>query len=322
MNALSRLLRGATGRDFRTFLLFLLLSLLLWHIEKLRQTYTVVAHLNVTCSDVPGGYTTPTVIEKALSVGIQATGFTLLQIRLGRRPSADVNVAQLRRLALDGQTWALYTPTRLPLTNTTLPEDVKIIDVQTDTVMIPLYTVRHKRLPVVVRDAVTLAPQHLFSGPRRVEPDSIELVATNDIIDTIRAVYTEQQPPAELSDTARVAMRLVLPPIANASVASVAVLYPVEPFTEKRVSVHIEGVHCPRGYRCKLFPPHANVTFTVGLSHFERAVPRVFKVVADLQDVEPGGQRTCVRLDLAEAPEYARNARLTPAFAEYLLVRE
>lgn len=322
MNLLKRLLNNAKGREFRTFLLFLLLSLLIWHIEKLRQSYTVLARLNVTCTDVPSGYTTPTVIDRALQVGLQATGFTLLRMSLGKRPAAEVNVGQLRRVVIDGQAWAFYLPHRLTLEQTSLPEDVKLLSVETDTVMIPLYTVKRKRLPVVLRDAVTLAPQHVYAGAILIEPDSVELVATNDVVDTIQALYTEPQAPEELADSTLRTMRLVLPPIARATNSEVTVLYPVEPFTEKRVNVPVEGVHCPKGYRCKLFPPKVEVTFTVGLSKFERAVPSAFKVVADFDGVEPGGRRTCVRLDLTQQPNYARNAHLTPAFAEYLLVRE
>lgn len=311
--------RGVRHKEFRTFLLFLLLSFLVWHIERLRQTYTITTRLNIECEDVPQGYTTHRYLDKSVTATLEGNGFSLLKMYLMDSRNIHVSVASLRRTSDGDGQWAVYAPRRLARNLTDLPEYVRIVDILTDTVFIPLLTVHQRRLPVRVCDDVTLSPQRTLSAPRRVVPDSVTITATSDILDTMTAVYTVRQAPMTIADTTVSTLALHIPTTAMADATSATVEYDVEPFTEKKLSVPIRGVNLPGGYSCRLFPPSAKVAFSVGLSRFAEADVKAFGVEADFRSIRPGTKATRVRVSLVQAPDFAHNVSFSPSFAEFIL---
>ncbi len=318
MTLAQRIVKGIKSKDFRTFLLFLLLSFLIWHVEKLRQTYTVTTRLEIIPEDIPQGYITDPLDNKTITTTLESNGFSLLKMYLTDSRKITVPLKSLRRLTMGGNSWAVYIPRRLTGQKTRLPESIKIVDVLTDTVMIPLLTIYQRRLPVIVEHPIALAPQRTFSAPCRVTPDSVTLTATSNILDTIRAIHTLPQQPATLSDTTICHFPLNIPRTATADTNAVTVEYDIEPYTEKKISIPIIATNLPSGYTCQFFPPSARITFDIGLSHFEQADKDAFSLIADFKHVRPGGKAR-IRLNLTKAPSSAQNISYSPSFAEFIL---
>ncbi len=312
-------IKNIDGKDFRIFLLFLLISVLVWQIEKLRQTFPEDTSLNIKCENVPEGYVTPPSLDKSVRVRLEGNGFSLLRMYLTNDRNVRVNVSSLNKFSSDGKTWAVFITRRLNGQKTDLPEHVRIAEVFTDTVFIPLLTVKRRKLPIIVRDEVSLMPQYVFSSQRKVIPDSVTVTATSDVMDTIRAIYTEVQDPMVLNDTMRLEVPLILPEMAEASSKSAILEYDVEPFAEKKLLIPIQPINVASGYSCKIFPPNARVSFNVGLSKFEDADESCFRVIADFSNIRPGDNVSRVRLSLTKSPDFIQNVSFSPSFAEFIL---
>ncbi|MCI5776610.1 MAG: hypothetical protein MR215_03125 [Bacteroidales bacterium] len=321
-NFFRRVFTGRKGKNLRVFMLFLLLSVLIWHIEKLRQTYTVTTRLEIVCEDVPEGYITDPELRKDVTTTIEGNGFSLLKMYITDSRKIKVPITPLRRYAEGGNIWAIYVPRRLANQNTNLPEHLRIVDVLTDTVMIPLLTVVKKKLPVHPPDNVAIAPHRTLSAPRSVKPDSVVVVATSNILDTMTAVWTEPQQPMTIADTTVLTIPFVLPRTASADADHVVVEYDVEILTEKRISVPIVGTNLPAGYRCRIFPPSAKLTFSVGLSRFDDADANAFCVAASFRRIRPGNKDSRIRLELVSAPDFVKNVTMSPSFAEFILEKD
>lgn len=317
-----RIAHSTKSRDFRAFVLFLLLSFLIWNIEKLRQTYTVSTELKVRCNNVPAGFVTDDEGLTKVRADVTGNGFSLLRMSLTDSRNISVNVSNLRKVSIDGNPWAIFQTHRLSGQDTDMPAHVSLTRVYTDTVMIQMLTEKRKRLPVIPRDSISLQPQHVLSGPRSVTPDSVTVKATNNIIDTLTAIYCTPRELTMLKDTTSGTRELMLPPNVLCDTNMVNVTYFVEPITEKKVDVSISYVNVPEGYTCKIFPAKARITFTVGLSKFERADLRAFRVVADFAGIKPGSDVSRIRLHLENSPDFIHNISLSPTFAEFLLERE
>lgn len=315
-------LKSVKGRDLQAFLMFLIISVLIWQTEKLRQTYPEDTALNVVCRNIPEGYVTAPVIDKSVNVRLQGDGFSLLRMYLTNSRNLMVDVSSMPRLNTGGRCWAIFITHKLATNKNDLPEHVRITDVFTDTVMIPLLTVKKKKLPIVVRDNVSLQPQCIFSSPRRLFPDSVWVTATNDVIDTMRAVYTGEEPQLTLSDTLIKEIPLLLPEMAQASSEAVRVEYYVEPFSEKKMQIPIMPINVPNGYTCRVFPPNAKVAFYVGLSKFETADEASFNVIADFANIHPGDKASRVRVSIAKSPTFIQNVSFSPSYAEFILEKK
>ncbi len=322
MDILNSIKKMWKSGDYKTFLLFLLLSILIWHIEKLQQTYTVTTPIKIKCKNVPTGYIIPPDLASDIQVNVEGSGYNILEMYILNHHNVTINVSSLKRLSSGGQTWALYIPRRLQLKQTDLPEHMKILDVLTDTVMIPLLKVRQAKLPVKICQQTSLEPQHLYTAPTRLTPDSVIVTATNDIIDTMRAVYTKVQQPVVLSDTVTFSLPLDIPERAVANYSTVDVKYFVEPFTEKKISVPIVGINCPKGFTYKIFPASATVSFYVGLSKYESADAKAFSIEADFSKIRPGEKGSRLRLYLKDTPQGVTKVTVSPMFVSFLLEKE
>lgn len=100
---LIKTIKKINGKDIRTFLLFLLISILVWQIEKLRQTYPEDTELNIICEDIPEGYITNKGLEKSVKVRLEGDGFSLLRMYVTNHRNIRVSLKHLRRLSSGGQ---------------------------------------------------------------------------------------------------------------------------------------------------------------------------------------------------------------------------
>ncbi len=318
---IKKLLRRVKSPDIQLFGVFILISVLIWFIEKMKQNYTIVAEIPIECVNVPKGYRIKKQTIQPIRVMLASDGNTLFWNFQAREPSrVAVDVSRLRIKMNDNETWAVCVP-RLFETQlqSHLPDNVNMKGILTDTIAIPLLTVKQKSLPVVVRDNVSLSPQHTISAPTSVNPDRIVVSGTNDIIDTMTAVYTKTAEPMTLTDTVTVSLGYVLPKGVETTSTASEVTYYVETYTEKHLDVPITAINVPAGYVFKPFPTTVRMNFNVGLSNFETVKANDFDVVADLQNIELGNNDAKIKLNLRSAPTTVQNISYSPHFVEYLL---
>ena len=306
------------SRDFKIFLLFLLLSVLMWSAEKLRQQYRVNIPFEIESVNVPESYVVPGREVDKVNVTIEGSGFSIL-LSSFRSNTVTVPVSGLGRLQIGGETWAVFLPRRKHDFQEVMPEGIRFVEVSTDTILIPLLKVRQKLLPVRVRQEVMLSPQHQMSSPVVVSPDSILVKGTNNVMDTLSCIYTEDLEPLLISDTTKFEARLVMPSNTLSNDKVVSVTYNVEPYTEKNLSVGIRCINVPRNYEATLFPPAVRMTFRVGLSRFEEAEKVMFDVVADFKGIHPGDGKTQVKLSVESSPSFVSHIVSYPVAAEFLL---
>lgn len=313
-------MRKLKSPNFRTFLVFLCISFLIWTIEKLRQNYTIEISYNITVSDVPDEYVIETDKLDPIRAVVSGDGLDLIRLPNKKKRTIEVNINQLRKISTDGQKTAVLMPRRYTHTlSEKLPDHITLERIEADTIYIPLLTKNKRLLPVIVRDNVALEPQHMYSAPRRVNPDSVWVSGTNNIVDTMRAVYTHQLQPITLHDTICLSLDFDLPHNVEVSAPCAQVTYSVETYTEKIINVPITAINIPNGYTFKAFPQTVRVTTSVGLSKFDNFTPNDIDIVADLQDIKPGSKQQKIKLRLTNYPNYIRTISYTPIFVEYLL---
>ncbi len=310
------------GPDFRIFLTFLVISALIWSIERLRQSYTIEIDYDIECTNIPDEYVVKS-LNNAIHAVVSGEGIDLLRLPNNRKRKISVDLSKLVKRNVNGQTMSVLIPRRYNHeVAATLPDHITLENIEADTVYIPLLTKTKKMLPVVVRDNITLETQYMFSSPRELSPDSVWVSGTNDMIDTMKAVYTMPLDNITLHDTISLSVNFDKPKDVEISALDANVTYFVEPFTEKDIDVPITAINIPDGYNFKAFPPKVHVKMQTGLSKFDRIVANDIDIVADLQDIKPGSNQQKIKLKLSKTPEGVRDITYTPIFVEYLLEKQ
>ena len=130
---------------------------------------------------------------------------------------------------------------------------------------------KQKQKNVPVKLAGTIQPdRQYYISKIDFSPDSVMAYAPQEILDTLKAAYTEKLLFGEnISDTLkkRVGMNKVkgvkfIPAYNDLSVY-------VDMYSEKTVDVPVVGINFPAGKVLRTFPSKVQVTFQVGLRHFK-----------------------------------------------------
>lgn len=319
---IDRIVAKIKSPDFKVFVFFLCISILVWMVEKLRQDYVTIVGLEIECTNIPDNYRIAQSEIAPIRVNIAADGFSILNLLSSSDNRIPVDISQLRKLQTNSGTEAILI-TRYIRTSITehLPDHVELRGIVSDTIYIPLLTLESKHLPVVVRGKTQLEPQFYFTRTPLISPDSVLVFGTNNIIDTMSAIYTFPHESLTLHDTTTIQLQLDIPKDIDAGATEAVITYYVESYTEKSLEVPITAVNVPQGYTFKAFPQTAHVKFSVGLSNFEKVGTSDIDITADLIDITPGSSTSKIKLKLAEWPDFVSNITYSPIFVEYLLER-
>lgn len=325
MSFIQKILGILRGRNFRLYISFVVVASLFWVIEQLRRDYTTAINVPLELHSAPENYiVTPESLNgQSLRALVSSDGYTLLQHFWASRNSRHikVDVSRLPRVQTSEGVFAVIAPTQFySEISSNIDDHIELRGLMQDTLFIPLLRARKKYLPVIPCVDYSLEQQHILSDDIRVSPSHVWVNGTNNIVDTMSAVYTRKTDHFVLHDTLTLSLDCDLPKGVETNVHSVDVTFCVESFTEKTIEVPITALNVPDGYIFRAFPPTARVTFSVGMSQFEKVGENDIDIVADLSsvDIYKNNQQK-VKLHIASAPENLINVTYSPIFVEFLL---
>lgn len=321
--SVERISKLVRHKDFRLFLVFVVISLLIWLSEQFRKEYVLTVNCPIKCYNIPEHYTINEANIPMVQLTIRGDGFGLFAID-DDHLTLDIDVENANKKFISNVINAVISPQRYlsSFQKNINNETLELVNISPDSIYIPLLTLQKKRVPVIVRSNAKPEAQHIFSSEPLIEPSSVWISGTNDKIDTITALMSEEHDNMLLHDTVSIELNIEVPEGVNVSDESVRVTYYVEPFTEKSVKASINAINVPEGYIFKPFPQTVRVSFSVGINSFEKITENDFVFTADLKDVKPGSGASRIKLRLQSSPKGVINISYSPMFIEYLLVKD
>ena len=149
-------------------------------------------------------------------------------------------------------------------------------------------------------------------------PDSVEVYADDEKLDSIKEAFTESIYLQNFTDT--VIRDTPLKRIYGVKYIPNTVkigLYP-DIMTEQRLEVPIMAVNMPEGKVLRTFPQRVKVVFVTGASMFRSISPESFKVVADYNDIKANPSDKCT-IRIIAVPHGVKNARPEIESVDYLI---
>lgn len=174
-----------------------------------------------------------------------------------------------------------------------------------------------KRMPVKLVGKI-VPGQSYYLSKILFAPDSVDVYASREMLDSIKHVNTEPLNISNLTDT--VVRDVALYKIKGVKYVPEKVRISICPdiLTEENCEVPIEAVNMPDGKILRTFPSRVTVTFTVGASIFRSITPDRFKVVVDYNELMANPSDKC-NIYLRSVPHGVRNARLSVNKVDYLI---
>ena len=158
-------------------------------------------------------------------------------------------------------------------------------------------------------------------------PDSVQVYAARNVLDSIQTVYTKRQYITNFTDVKE--MTIDLRKFTNAKCIPSKVrmkLYP-DVLTEESVEVPIEAINMPEDKVMRTFPSKVKVRFVVGAYRMQsmpknaetkELLPVDFRIVVNYKDIESTHSDKC-RLYILNTPNGVRNVRPSVNTVDYLI---
>lgn len=305
-----------TSKEVLLFLFFLGLSGIFWLSMTLNETYEKDFAIPVSVVDIPKNAVLTSEEVDTIHVTIRDKGLMLVSYKYGDA---------LRNLRLPFRNYTYNNGSGVvPASEIqkyiyrNLANSSKITSIKPDKLEF-FYSFGSKK-QVPVRWSGRVIPEELYFISRvAYEPDTITIYASQEKLDSISMVYTEQLNYANFRDTLTIDCNLAKLKGVKTVPDHIRIKFFTDVLTEERISnIPIIGINMPEGKVLRTFPAKTSVSFVAGVSVYRNLKPEDFTVIADYQEIKKNPTEKC-HIYLKKVPNGISRARLETNMVDYLI---
>lgn len=307
------------NKQFLVFLFFLFLSSIFWLMMTLNETYERELKVPVQVTGVPQNVVLTSAATDTVRVTVREKGWMLLGYLYGRRlQPIGLNFRNYDRGNGSGSIAASDIRRQL---EQQLESSSRITAVKPDKVEFYYNNGERKRVPM--RWTGRVIPEQLyFISHVDYQPDSVDVYASQEKLDSIRVVYTEPLNYVGFRDTLMVECRLAHPNDVKIVPERVRIGFYTDVLTEEVIDgVAIQSLNVPKGKVLRTFPAKVKVHFVAGVSQIRHLHPEDFSVVADYNEIMQKPAEKC-NIYLRQTPQGISRATLDTKQVDYLIEEE
>lgn len=324
LSTLRNFLLRIFNKEFLIFLFFLVLSGGFWLIMTLNETYEREFSVPLRLTEVPRNVVITSEPDSVVRFTVRDKGYMIAYYELDNtfrpiyadyklycdgRSRGDISVADLQR--------QIYLQ---------LSKSSKIASIKGGKFSFSFNFGRHKKVPIRILGTVTPGNNYYLA---RVDfmPDSVEVYAVRNVLDSIQTVYTERLHITNFTDVKETTVDLRKFTNAKCIPSRVKMkLYP-DVLTEESVEVPIEAINIPENKVIRTFPSKIKVNFVVGAyrmrsmpknAETKELLPVGFRVVVNYEEIMKKHSEKCP-VYVISSPNGVRNVRLAVNSVDYLI---
>lgn len=308
------------GKAF-VFLVCLVLASFLWFLNALEKHYTDHITVPVNYVNLPKNKELTGKLPKRLDLTVDAYGYTLLQHKLSLALSpVSLDVNELTNNYLEGKLMSKYTVSlngHKEEIAKQISSEIGIISIRPDSISFNVSSIIEKLVEVRPVVDFTFAKEFILQKPPVVNPEFILVRGPQEILDTLKFIYTKPIELKRLSHTVKRDVGLVILPEVKSEVSEVTVQIDVEQYTEAKFDIPILIINQPDSLIIKTFPSKVKVTCRVGLSQYNKLNNNSFRAVVDYSHRSIAISKLRVILD--KAPQTVLSVDHFPKDVEYII---
>lgn len=300
-----------------TFLVFLLISTALWFLIKLTKDYSAQTVFTVTYTEVPVNkwVSTP---EQQVKCSFVADGFATLRHNLVREQKrvVEIPLSEVSYRLEGGVTYSYSSQyvaehianwLGIPASNITMNEDKQFFNME---------DLQSKEVSVLVPLDVKTQRQFSVYGAPRVNPASVTVFGPKNLLDTMKAVYTEPLHADNVNENIERSLKIdFYGGAVRAEEQTADVLVEVEQYTEIDIEVPVKAND---SLTLRFFPETMKVKCMVPIRDYANITGASFLVLVDTAQLHQRQPLLDIRLD--QVPEHVHVLKTEPKQVEYLII--
>ncbi|MEY8848704.1 CdaR family protein [Psychroserpens sp. XS_ASV72] len=314
--------KSLQNKKLNVFGLFLLFSFLILILSKLSKSYNETLYLNINHFNVPDNrlLTSEDNSNKQLEVSVATYGFNLLALYFY---DTSVDLDFVKETYVDGNSYVWITEKAIPKLETRLGRNFEIKQVQPDTMRFPFSTMAVKKVPIILQSEITYASGFDSLEGIRIEPDSVDIIGSEDDIAVIEQIQTSKLLLKSVKKNIESKVNLILPDQGSSlklSENEVLVTAQVEKFTEGTMDIPVEIENLPLQQEINYFPKTIRVTYDVSLDNYKSIKPSDFRILCDYQD-DRSRQQSFLVPQLVQFPKTVKRIKMKQNKIEYIITQ-
>ena len=302
-----------TSKNYKVFLLFLILTFILWFAIQLTKNYNYTNHMLVKIVDIPKHI----VIDSAnqpIAVNVKANGLKLLGYNLSDKV-LKITFQEFEQDSLQLKMTADQLKNKITKDFKIQAENISINQV--------LLTFQYRRkqtklVPVKPDIDISFSPGYNTLQTLKLKPDSVVISGSKPYLEKISHVKTKKLKLKSASDTLRGNIK-IQQPLKDVDISEKEVEYylPVQKFSENTFMVNVQIINVPDSLDVSIFPNQAKVSFLISLKSFDKVSDEDFKVICDYSKRY---QEDAIMIpELVKYPDNILNTKLHVKKVDYLI---
>lgn len=320
MGSIWRLFRdflfSRTNKELLIFVFFIALSGIFWLSMTLNETYEQEFSIPVTVVGVPKNVVLTseetdtirmTIRDKGITLAAYMYGDMLKNVKINFKPYAHSN-----------GTGIVTTSELQKIVYQHLVSSSKIISTKPDKLEFFYNYGANKRVPV--RWTGRVIPEDLYFISRvKYYPDSVDVYASQTLLDSISVVYSEHLNYVNFRDTLVVNANLEKIKGVKMVPDHIKMEFFTDVLTEEKLDgIPVEGINMPPGKILRTFPMKVTVSFVTGVSVYRSLKPEDFTIVADYDEIAANPSEKC-RIYIKKSPPGISRVHLNINEVDYLI---
>lgn len=300
------------------FLFFLVLSGIFWLMLTLNETYEREINVTIQIESVPKNVVLTSNEVDTLRVTVRDKGWILMRYLYDKERNISITFKTHDR----GHGVATVSASDVKrLVTEQLESSTSISSIKPDRVDFFYNNGERKRVPVKWAGNVT--PEQLyFISNVQYWPDSVDVYASREKLDSLRAVYTEPLNYVGFRDTLLVECKIAHMKDVKVVPERVRVGFFTDLLTEESIDgIPIKAVNMPAGKVLRTFPTKVKVRFVTGVRQYRSLRPEDFNVIADYKEISRNPSEKC-KIYLKTVPHGISRATLEVNQVDYLIEEE
>lgn len=294
---------------------FVIVSTFFWFVSTLNDTYEADLVVKLKLQGVPNNIVVTEELPDSIKFTLRDKGFNLLRYFVYDEIQ-PINLSFSHYSNKNGR-GGITSAELQKLMRQRLSESTTIVSVKADHLNFYYTHGEHKRLPILL-NGQTKAKSDYYVMRTSLTPDSVDVYASEEAFDTIKAVFTEPLILDGLTESMAKNVKLQHVYGAKFSKQESKVSVIVDRLTEVTVSVPIKAINVPHDVLIKTFPARVDVRVSVGMSNTAVVKPELFSVVVDYAEL-PKGNQSRFPLKMISQPKGIIKAYLKSTEVDYVI---
>ena len=285
-----------------------------WLLQAFQENTTALVNYQIRISNIPEKLVITSDIPESISVTVAGRGYDLMTFATEKNKQSLVfDYDDLERtnsaLIIDNATIKRHI-------NKIMPGAINFVSVSPAQISLAYSNGEKKRVPVIYAGDVTTGSQYSLCNIK-ITPDSVDIYAPADIYKSVNVIHTEKINFENIEHSHSCKLALHPQSGVKATPDSVDVMFNIELFSEKSISVPISTVNVPNGTLLHPFPSKVDVTSRVNAKKFTSITADSFQVAVDYNSITPETKKC--KLILLKQPAEVANTKLSPESVEYII---